>query len=477
MSTHRVTRDPSAHSGSTTTWSPPSTVRAASHGQARHPSPRTGDRVECFDCVAKVAIAVATADRIDLACYRRDCQGNARSWHARQRLPAVGLRVVHLRFSRHYLPVKPTHDVELATQSRSAVSAALRGHAGDLAPRIERRVVGQHRAELSLSSSAVPAHQVDPARPEAQAPQRLQSTDGHHCLEQHALPFDREQRWPCSNADVLHDRHQLGLGPLGSLPPTHDPLEDGLFVLGHQHLLLHQRQHLRARGQLRRQLLEAAKRRLHRCLLESRQGEDVGEPPHVEGIGGRELGGHHGGARRLEWVDHQPCRRVEHLGQLALLDLAGALVQESQHRLEHGRADALERVRGIRSVAHARVKETAKVTRAGGQHDAVRLALDALGTDDDVGEAGVAPERGERRVVRLAAAQRELGCGGGGAGGAGALRRHVCRGLRWHNQHPPKSARRVVYALRCCACHARTQERIYFLPSFISSNFFCAATL
>ena len=30
----------------------------------------------------------------------------------------------------------------------------------------------------------------------------------------------------------------------------------------------------------------------------------------------------------------------------------------------------------------------------------MRPALDALGADDDVGEAGVAPERGELRVVR-----------------------------------------------------------------------------
>ena len=62
------------------------------------------------------------------------------------------------------------------------------------------------------------------------------------------------------------------------------------------------------------------------------------------------------------------------------------------------------------------------------------LELDALGAHGDVGEPLVAPEAGERGVVRHAAVQRELGfsaglrggrgAGGGGGGGAGALRRH-----------------------------------------------------
>eukprot|EP00964_Phaeocystis_antarctica_P012528 scaffold6905_cov62-Phaeocystis_antarctica.AAC.10 len=105
---------------------------------------------------------------------------------------------------------------------------------------------------------------------------------------------------------------------------------------------------------------------------------------------------------------------------------------KGQHRLEHRRAHVLERVRVVRSVAHARVEAATEVPRAGGQHDAVRLALDALGADGDVGEASVAPERDELRVVRLAAAEPELGCGRGGAGGAaGALARgHVCGGGR-----------------------------------------------
>ena len=67
------------------------------------------------------------------------------------------------------------------------------------------------------------------------------------------------------------------------------------------------------------------------------------------------------------------------------------------------------------------------------------LELDALGAEGEVGEPLVAPEAGERGVVRHAAVQRELGgCGrgmrggrrggGAGGGGAGALRRH--RGAR-----------------------------------------------
>eukprot|EP00964_Phaeocystis_antarctica_P143148 scaffold108639_cov56-Phaeocystis_antarctica.AAC.2 len=177
----------------------------------------------------------------------------ARSRHARQRLPAVGLRVVHLRFSKRVRAIViPAHDIELAAQNRSAVSAALGGHAGDLAPRIEQRVVGPHR--------------------------------------------------PGTKAILLRP----------------------FLVSAHQ-------------------LLEAAKRRLHGGLLESRQGEGLGDPPHLERVVGRELGGHHSRARRLKRLDHQPCRRVQQLGQLALLDLAGALVQKGQHRLEHGRAHALER--------------------------------------------------------------------------------------------------------------------------------------
>eukprot|EP00964_Phaeocystis_antarctica_P102118 scaffold67525_cov62-Phaeocystis_antarctica.AAC.2 len=187
-------------------------VRAAGHGQARHPSPRTRDWVVSFDCVACVGqvfvmvrelriSAVVTADRVDLARYRRGRQVPARRRHAWQRIPAVGLRVVHFRFSnRHVLSVitisGSTHDVEPAAQSRSAVSEALRGHAVDLAPRIVVRVVGQHGADISIT---IDPAQVDQAQPETQAGQRLQTTDGHHCIEQHALSLDREQRWPRAN--------------------------------------------------------------------------------------------------------------------------------------------------------------------------------------------------------------------------------------------------------------------------------------
>ena len=61
--------------------------------------------------------------------------------------------------------------------------------------------------------------------------------------------------------------------------------------------------------------------------------------------------------------------------------------------------------------------------------------LDTLGAEGDVGELLVAPEAGERGVVRHAAVKRELGCSGGlrggRGGGAGALPRHsaVCLAL------------------------------------------------
>eukprot|EP00964_Phaeocystis_antarctica_P015436 scaffold8531_cov62-Phaeocystis_antarctica.AAC.9 len=49
---------------------------AASHRQARHPSPRTGEWIVSFDCVAKTIVTI-TADRIDLASYRRSRKGLA----------------------------------------------------------------------------------------------------------------------------------------------------------------------------------------------------------------------------------------------------------------------------------------------------------------------------------------------------------------------------------------------------------------
>ena len=145
------------------------------------------------------------------------------------------------------------------------------------------------------------------------------------------------------------------------------------------------------------------------------------------------------GARVLERVDHQARGRLEHLRQLALVDLTFALVDEGQQRLERRRADALEGVGGIRRVAHARLEEVEEVLRAGGERHPVGLELDALGAEGEVGEPLVAPEAGERGVVRHAAVQRELGRysigvlrGGRGAGAGGCARafgRHV--GFQW----------------------------------------------
>eukprot|EP00964_Phaeocystis_antarctica_P147366 scaffold113915_cov71-Phaeocystis_antarctica.AAC.1 len=178
------------------------------------------------------------------------------------------------------------------------------------------------------------ADNVDQAGPEARARHHLRAADcGQHCK---TLRHRRE-------AHVLHHRKQLGLGPLASLPPPLDPLEDGFLALGHQPVLLHQRQHLRARRQLRRQLLKAAQRHLHRGLLERWQREDIGEPPHVERVGRREPRPDRVGARVLKRVDNQARRCLEDLGQQALVDLTFALVDEGQQRLERPRADALER--------------------------------------------------------------------------------------------------------------------------------------
>eukprot|EP00964_Phaeocystis_antarctica_P143567 scaffold109136_cov69-Phaeocystis_antarctica.AAC.1 len=59
------------------------------------------------------------------------------------------------------------------------------------------------------------------------------------------------------------------------------------------------------------------------------------------------------GACLLERIDHQACGRLEHLGQQALVDLTLALVDKGQQRPQHSRTDALERVGGVRRVAHA----------------------------------------------------------------------------------------------------------------------------
>eukprot|EP00964_Phaeocystis_antarctica_P047868 scaffold27703_cov75-Phaeocystis_antarctica.AAC.8 len=155
-----------------------------------------------------------------------------------------------------------------------------------------------------------------------------------------------------------------------------------------------------------RQLLEAAQRHLHCGLLERRQREDIGEPPHVERVGWREPRPDRIGACVLERVDHEARGRLEHLGQQALFDLTFALIEKGQQRLQRRRADALERVGGVRRVAHARLEEIQEVLRARGKCHPVGLELNTLGADGKVGEPLVAPEAGKRGVVRHAAAQR-----------------------------------------------------------------------
>ena len=74
-------------------------------------------------------------------------------------------------------------------------------------------------------------------------------------------------------------------------------------------------------------------------------------------------------------------------------------------------------------------------------YNLVGSTCNALGAEGEVGEPLVAPEAGERGVVRHAAVQRELGRGrggglrggrgaGAGGGGAGALRRHRVKDAR-----------------------------------------------
>eukprot|EP00964_Phaeocystis_antarctica_P126361 scaffold90061_cov66-Phaeocystis_antarctica.AAC.27 len=326
----------------------------ALHAHARHRSPSAKlrvvglDRVQCPD-------ATLSTDRVDLPTDCDQPKPRACSAHLGQRLPAFGLRVVHLRrVERLVCGSHTAHDVELAFESDAAVQGAWAHHAHQLRPRGGLRVVQLHGAEQAVRASA--AHNVDQSGPEARARHHLRAANcGQHCIQEHILRFRRVHRRPRTNglaqeplrhrreAHVLHHRKQLGLGTLGSLPPPLDPLEDGFLALGHQPVLLYQRQHLRARRQLRRQLLEAAQRRLHRGLLERRQREDIGEPPHVERVGRSEPRPDRLGARLLKRVDHQARGCLEDLGQQALVDLTFALVDEGQQHLECLRADALER--------------------------------------------------------------------------------------------------------------------------------------
>eukprot|EP00964_Phaeocystis_antarctica_P003744 scaffold2017_cov71-Phaeocystis_antarctica.AAC.5 len=290
----------------------------------------------------------------------------ARGAHLGQRLPAIGLRIVHLRRGERLTYVSNTaHSVQFAIKSDAAVQGAWTCHGCQPLPRSVLRVVQLHRAEPSVFITA--AHNVDQAGPEA--PTRQRSLKRDERSGQQVPPILGVERRPSPDGDleeplchrreahVLHHGKQLSLRPLGGLPPPHAPLEDGLLALGHQLILLYQHQHLRARRQLRRQLLEAAQRHLHSGLLERRQREGVGEPPHVERVGRREPRADRVGTRVLERVDHQARGRLEHLGQQALVDLTFALVDEGQQRLEHRRADALERVGRVRRVAHARFKQ------------------------------------------------------------------------------------------------------------------------
>eukprot|EP00964_Phaeocystis_antarctica_P121123 scaffold84829_cov66-Phaeocystis_antarctica.AAC.1 len=158
-------------------------------------------------------------------------------------------------------------------------------------------------------------------------------------------------------AHMLHHSKQFGLGPLGGLPTPQDPPKDGLASLGRQTVILYQHQHLRARRQLRGQLIETAPRHLHCGLPECWQRGGVGEAPHVERVGRREARPDRVRARLLESVDHQARGRLKHLGQQALVDLTCALVDEGQQCLHCRWADALERESCIRRIAHARLEE------------------------------------------------------------------------------------------------------------------------
>eukprot|EP00964_Phaeocystis_antarctica_P026058 scaffold14653_cov66-Phaeocystis_antarctica.AAC.8 len=373
-------------------------VALARHAHARHQSPSAELWIIGLDRFQYCVAAIST-DGIDLATDRGQSQCTACSAHLGQRLPAIGLRVIHLRRVELLRSgSNAAHGIELALQSDAAVRGAWAHHSCLLRPRGVLRVVQLHRAELS-AHAVVAAHNVDQAGPEARARHHFHAVHcRHHCVEEHVFRLRRAQRRPNTyslaqeprrhrrEAHVPHHRKQLGLGPLAGLPPPLDPLEDGLLALGHQPVLLHQRQHLRARRQLRRQLLEAAQCRLHRGLLKRRQREGVGEPPHVERVGRSEPRTDGVGARFLQRVDHQARGRLEHLGQQALVDLTLALVDKGQQRLEHGRADALER----------------EIARARGERHPVRLELDALGADGEVGEPVIAPEGDERGLMRYA---------------------------------------------------------------------------
>eukprot|EP00964_Phaeocystis_antarctica_P080199 scaffold50073_cov80-Phaeocystis_antarctica.AAC.5 len=134
---------------------------------ARHWSPRAElwiiglNRPQC-------RVASRSTDRIDLATDRSQRQSPACSAHLGQRLPAIGLRVVHLRrVEKLRVGSIAAHGVELALQSDAAMVGAWARHVCPLRPRGVLRVVQLQRADRLLAADAVAAHNVDQARPEA----------------------------------------------------------------------------------------------------------------------------------------------------------------------------------------------------------------------------------------------------------------------------------------------------------------------
>ena len=92
----------------------------------------------------------------------------------------------------------------------------------------------------------------------------------------------------------------------------------------------------------------------------------VGEPLHVERVGRRAAHRSHRARRPRSSTTSRAD--AQHLGQLALVDLALALVDEGQQQLERLGADALERVGGVRRVAHARLEQVEEVPSSGLGH-------------------------------------------------------------------------------------------------------------
>eukprot|EP00964_Phaeocystis_antarctica_P077635 scaffold48213_cov68-Phaeocystis_antarctica.AAC.5 len=90
---------------------------------ARHQSPRAELRIS--RAIPSGLVAIPSTDRIDLAADRGKPKCMPCSGHPGQRLPAIGLRVVHLRRVERMTGV-PTaaRDVELAIESDAAVREA-----------------------------------------------------------------------------------------------------------------------------------------------------------------------------------------------------------------------------------------------------------------------------------------------------------------------------------------------------------------